>query len=361
MANIPITEVRGLFTKTLIQTLDIKPSPTLFLKSFFKTSTTAAKNVSVEVRRHGEPIAVDILRGTTGTMNRWDKSTEKITTPPYFDERFFVNELDGYDRIFADVQEVSADQMAMVVAEAAEKIQLLKDKINRRYELMAAQVLQTGIVTLVNGDNIDFKRSASSKGVLASGSRWDDTDVDPTVVLQEGANFVRQQGLYTGNAFNVIMGSAAFNAYVNNGVATERANLKDWKLSEINSPIQFGAGNAFLGRISAGSYNFNVWGYEQFYNPAGTDKTGKVPYVDPKNIIILPDVVNFNFAYAGVPQIRRSAGSAPAPEYIVYAPGEFVIDNYVDHRNMNHEYAVKSAGIAIPTQVDAVFTKQVLV
>lgn len=357
---IPASEVRGLFTKYVVEKLEIKPSPTLFLKSFFPSKTTSSKNVSIEVRRHHEPIAVDVVRGTGGNMNQWGRSTEKIITPPYFEELFNLNELDGYDRIFGEQQEVGADQFAMVLDEAADKIQLLKDKINRRYELMSAQVLQTGIVTLNGGDNIDFKRSGSSKVVLNSGSRWSDDAFDPNTTLEAAAKFIRTEGLYVGGEFNVIMGSGAWNAYINNAKRKAGSDIKDWKLSDIVSPIQFGAGSAFLGRVSAGSYNFNVWGYEQFYNAAGTDKTGKTPFVDAKNIIVLPNDKSFTFAYAGVPHIKRNPASVTAPEYIAYAPGEFFVDNYIDGRASNHTFAVKSAGVPIPTQVDAIYTAQVI-
>jgi len=357
---IPASEVRGLFTKYMVEKLEITPSPTSFLKSFFKTKTTSAKNVSIEVKRHGEPIAVDVMRGAEGNLNSFAKSTEKIMTPPYFAERFSLNELDGYDRIFGDMQEVSGDSFAMVLDEAAQKIQLLKDKVNRRYELMAAQVLQTGIITLVNGDNIDFKRHADSKGVLGVGNWWTEAAIDPDTTLQEGAKFIRTQGLYAGGEFNVIFGSKAWNAYLNNTKKQAKSDIKDWKLSDIVSPVQFGVGSTFLGRTSTGAYNFNLWGYEQFYNPAGTDKTGKVPYVAPEQIIILPNDMSFSFAYAGVPHLKRNPSSVAMPEYIAYAPGEFFIDNFVDMRVANHEFIVKSAGLPIPTQVDAIFNKQVV-
>jgi len=358
--GIPASEVRGLFTKYLVEKLEITPSPTGFLKSFFKTKTTSAKNVSIEVKRHGEPIAVDVMRGAEGNMNRWDKSTEKIYTPPYFNEGFILNELDGYDRIFGMSNEVSGDQFAMVLDEAAQKIQLLKDKINRKYELMCAQVLTTGIITTANADNIDFNRQASSKAVLGSGATWDVDTVDPDVTLEEGAKFIRTQGLYAGGEFNVIMGSKAWNEYINNPVIQKKANLLRINLMNIVSPIQFGTGSTLLGRVSAGSYSFNIWGYEQFYNAPGTDKTGKTPFIPEKQIIILPNDMSFSFAYAGVPHLARASQNVGVPEYISYAPGEFLIDNFVDNKLANHTFVVKSAGLPIPTQVDAIFNKQVL-
>lgn len=356
---IPSTEVRGLFTKYVVEKLDIKPSPTAFLKSFFKTKTTAAKNVSIEVRRHHEPIAVDILRGTGGNLNQWGRSTEKVITPPYFEERFNLNELDGYDRIFGGQQEIEAYQFAMVADESGDKLQLLKDKINRAYELMAAQVLQTGIVTLVNGDNIDFKRQSTSKVVLGAGNWWTEAAINPDTTLEAAAKFIRTQGLFVGGEFNVILGSKAWAAFRGNAKKQAQDDVKQWKLSDIVSPIPFGSGSTFLGRTSAGAYNFNLWGYEQFYNPAGTDKTGKLPYIAPENIIVLPNDMSFTFAYAGVPHIRRNVNNVAMPEYVAYSPGEFFVDNWIDGNTANHVFAVKSAGVPIPTQVDAIYTAQV--
>lgn len=356
---IPQTEVRGLFTKYLSETLELKPSPTSFLKSLFKTKTTSALEISIEVKRHGEPIAVDVLRGTSGNINAWNKSTEKLIIPPFFDERFSLNQLDGYDRIFGQSGDVTADQFARVLDSAADKVILLKDKINRRYELMAAQVLTTGIVTLTNGDNIDFLRQGSSKGVLGAGNWWTEAAIDPDTTLEAGAKFIRTQGLYGGAEFNVIMGAKAWNAYKNNPIIQKKNDIKAWSLSDISSPIMFGTGSAYLGRVTAGSYIFNIWSYPQFYNPAGTDKTGKVPYIADEQVVILPNDYSFSFVYGGVPHIVRNTGNIAVPEYVSYAPGEFLIDNYVDSRVANHEFAVKSAGVPIPTQVDAIYNSQV--
>jgi len=356
---IPATEARGLFTKYVAEYLEITPAPTAFLKSFFKTKTTSALEIGIEVKRHGEPIAVDVLRGTTGNMNSWNKSTQKLIIPPFFDERFALNQLDGYDRIFGEAQEVSGDNFARVLDSASQKIGLLKDKINRRYELMCAQVFTTGIVTLVNGDNIDFLRQGSSKGVLGAGNWWTEAAIDPDTTLEAGAKFIRTQGLFAGSEFNVILGAKAWNAYKNNPIIQKKNQILPWKLSDISSPVMFGTGSAFLGRVSAGSYIYNIWSYPQFYNAPGTDKTGKTPYIADEQMVMLPNDMAFSFVYGGVPHIKRNPASVSVPEYIAYAPGEFFIDNYIDPRATAHEFAVKSAGVPIPTQVDAIYNSQV--
>lgn len=357
---ISVSEARGLFTKYVAEYLEITPSPTMMLKSFFKTKTTDALEIGIEVKRHHERIAVDVLRGANGNMNAAGKSTQKLIIPPYFNEGFALNELDGYDRIAGQSGEISVSNFAKVVERAATRIQECKDSINRRYELMSAQVLTTGIVTLKNGDNIDFLRAGASKGVLGAGNWWTEAAVDPHTTLEVAAKFIRTQGLYMGGEFNVILGAKAWNAFVNNPIVQKKNSILPWKLSDISSPIMFGSGGVLLGRVTAGSFVFNMWSYPQFYNAAGTDKTGKTPYIADEQMVVLPNEMSFSFVYGGVPRIVRSTGSIAMPEYVEYASGEFMVDNFVDQRSMNHEFWVKSAGVPIPTQVDAIYNSQVV-
>lgn len=361
MSTIAVQDVRGLFTKKVIQVLDIKPKPTQFLMSMFKKNIAHSKEISIEVRRHHEFIAADVQRGTGGNYNRFDNSTEKVFVPPYFEEYFFLNELDGYDRIFSDKQEIDGEVFSRMVGMAAEKLELLKYKVMRSYELQCAQVFQTGIVTTIAGDNINFRRQADSMAVLPSNQRWTETSVDPDDTLEEGGRFIRTQGLATGDMYNVIFGANAWKAYLNNPIIQNKAdNRRYYNLKDLNSPMMNAEGASYHGTVSAGSYNFNCWTYEQFYNPAGTDKTGKVPYIDSDKIIILPNMPMFNFGYAQVPLIARDMGRSQFPQYIKYQPGDFFMDNYVDPRYKNHIFELMSAGLAIPTQIDAIFSKSVV-
>ena len=87
MANyIPATEARSRFTKAVLSTYKEMSVPTSFLKSFFKTSVKSTLNLSIEVERGFEKIASDVVRGTEGNRNSFGKSSEKIFTPPYFNE-----------------------------------------------------------------------------------------------------------------------------------------------------------------------------------------------------------------------------------------------------------------------------------
>jgi len=130
-------------------------------------------------------------------------------------------------------------------------------------------------------------------------------------------------------------------------------------IGDISSPIMYGDGNTFHGTISAGNYRFNIWGYPQFYNPIGAEgKDEKVSYIDDNKVIMLPQMMYFDFAYGAVPHIAM--GNEMLPRYIDYVAGDFSYHNYIDDDASAHIMGVKSAGIPIPTQIDAIYTLQVV-
>jgi len=211
MSQITTQDARGLFTKMLVAVYRETTRPTSFLRSFFRVVENDTKELSIEVMRGTEKIAVDVLRGTEGNRNEFARSSEKIFVPPYFREYFDATDLDFYDRLFgAAGGQVDVLTFQSWLEKVAEKLRLLQDKIERAYELQAAQVFSNGIVTLVNGDNIDFKRKALSQVVLGGGDLWDNAASDPINDLKVAARFIRTAGKSTGGVVNAIFGELAF-------------------------------------------------------------------------------------------------------------------------------------------------------
>lgn len=349
-----ISYARGEYTKKVIGLFETMAEPTLFFKSFFRTSTSEALDVSIEVLRHGRPIAVDVLRGTDGIITRSDKSTEKLYRPPYFDYAYNLTNLDGYDRLFGESSEIGAGHWAKVVSKTAKEVARNMDRINRRFELQCAQALLDGIVTMKNGDNIDFKRKSESL-VDASSTPWSNDANHPGVQLEQGADFLVETGLVSpGTDFNVILGSGAWNAFRANAKRAAEGDIKDQKFQDLTSPINFGNGAKLFGRYSYGNYNFRLWGYGGIYDDPTTSTPTK--YMDSKKIIILPDEINFEFAHGGVPAMVK-VGEETLPSTM---EGEFVAYRYNDDRKAAAFFGLRSAAVPILSYVDRVFTAQVL-
>ena len=357
--NIPLSQVNGLFTQNLIGVYREMPRPTSFLRSFFTEQESGTKYVSIEVQRGSELISVDVLRGTQGRRNTMDRSSQKVFQPPYHREFFDATDLDFYDRAFGQAGgEVNERTFAEWVQTVAGKLKLLQDKIERSIERQCAQAFQTGIITLESGDNIDFKRKALSQVVLAPPAQWTAGTSNPYTDLENAGKFLRETGKSMDGVYDVIMGGDALNAFLNNTVVKERADIRNYHLDNVLTPQKNAVGASFHGEVSAGSYRFRLWAYPQVYETAvGGVKTY---YIDQNKVVVLPPNPNFTLAYAGVPHIVRDVRNAEMPEYISTSPGKFHIGNYVDQLSETHIFDIKSAPVAVPLAIDQIYTIQPL-
>lgn len=346
MGSITTQMARGEFTKKVIDVYKERPVATSFLRSFFPEKTSVTKTVSIEVQRGTEKVAVDVARGTEGNRNKFGLSTEKIFEPPYYREYFELTELDLYDRLMGS-ETIDSGVFAALADEAAEKMAMLRDKIERAYEKQCSEVLGTGIVTLKNGTNIDFKRKADSLKDN-SGTPWTGAN-NPFTQIQTGCNFLRQKGKSQGAVYNMIMGSEALAAFINNSFVKDTADFRRIDHLSIRMPQRDSVGGVTHGEVSAGDYILRIWSYPEFYDDASGTSTA---YLNAKKVIILPENPRFHLAFAAVPQLL-TPGMAPSR-------GAYHIGEYTDERNSSHVMDIKSAGIAIPVAVDQIYTMQVV-
>ncbi len=356
MANITLEQARLKFTQALVDKYRDRPVVMAFLRSFFVKKTSASKFISIEVQRGNEKIAVDVQRGTAGNRNEFGRSTQKIILPPYFREYFDATDLDFYDLLFSDAGGmVDGKTFANWINEVNEKLGLLQNKIERRQELQCAQVLEDGIVTLENGDNIDFKRKALSKVTIAT--KWDNGASTPIEDLLVGCKFLRTEGKAQGGIFNLICGDLALEALINHADIKERADIRRYELVNVREPQKNSVGATLHGRITVGSYVVLLWAYPEFYDDSAGDSQ---PYLNEKKVILIPQAPRFIFSFAAVPMIKRDLPKAEFSNFISQTQAAFVIGNYIDERDEKHVFDMKSSGIPIPVAVDQIWTAAVL-
>lgn len=357
--NIPLNDVRPLFKNVLVDVYREVIEPTGFLRSFFPTIETSGKEVSIEVQRTTETVAVDIYRGSEGRRNELANFSSKLWVPPYYREYIDHNSIRNYDVMFGQAS-ASIDEatFAQVVQDVAQDLSMLTAKIERAYEVQCAEVLETGIVTLKSGDNIDFKRKSTSKVDLTATFYWADSGVNPRDSIEAGCRFLREVGKAQGDEFNMILGATALNDLLDNPLFQARADLRRVTTEQIDMPQrqQDALGGSFHGIMSAGSYRVRIWTYPQVRDVAGVS----TPYIDDKNMILVPMVPRFKLAFASVPKIMRDEGNAEFPQFIQQQRGAFNVGNFIDERAEAHVFDVKSAGIAVPTAIDTIFTAQVV-
>ena len=360
MPNLPVQQSRNIFTKAYLQAFKENiPAPS-FLKSFFNVKTFATKTVGIEVQRGTEKIAVDVLRGVDGTRNQFSLSTEKEFMPPFFNEYFDATQLDRYDRVFGAEASFVPATIGYLATDVAEKYAMLKAKIERAKEKQCAEVFETGIVTLTNGTNIDFKRQADSIVDLdVGGSYWNETNADVEAQLIAGAEFIRNEGKNGTPEFNLVMPGAAWVALKKTDYFTNNANFNQVKLVDINMPQATAFGAGYHGRITAGAYTINVWTYDQVYEAGSAGTITK--YFDATKAFMVPVMgTRFELAHAGIPAIIRDTANAEFGSMIVSQAAEYWLNNYIDPKGKAHIFEIMSAPLAIPVTVDMIYTMKVL-
>ncbi len=356
---IPIQDARNIFTKVLVakwnELSEIQPKN--FLRSFFTKKTTSSKEISIEVMRGTEKIAVDVLRGTEGNRNTFSKHSEKILIPPYYNEWFDLTELDRYDLLFGqNATNPTVGVITGMIEGALEKLEILKYKIERAYELQCSQVFANGIVTLNSGDNIDYKRKAASMVVKDQAEYWNVDAIDPRKDFEAGAKFLRTVGKATDGEFNAILGASALtdllaNPFIDND-KIKTLSLVDLKMPQINS-----MGGVYHGTLSAGPYTIHLWSYPEFYDNSEGVST---PYINDYYMFLLPKGSGrFIMSFAGVPAIIRDVKNAEFPEYIKQMESDYFINNYIDPKGKKHVFEILSAGLALPVSVDRIYSSKV--
>jgi len=344
---IQTTDAQGLYTKKLIEVYKERVVPSSFLRSFFPTVVSPTLEVSIEVQRGTEKVAVDVMRSSDGNRNSFTRSTEKIFIPPYFNEYFNATELQLYDRLYGATESSDA-VFAAYINSVVDASMDCRAKIERAIELQCSQVLETGIVTTSNG-NIDYKRKAASKVDKGVGNYWATGSVNPYNDLEEGCVFLRQKGKSTGGTFNAILGTSAYRALMANDTFKAANNLFNLRLDSVRPPQRDSVGATLHGQITCGSYLVNLWTYNEYYDNADGVST---PYINPKVVILLPEAPKFKTAFSAVPQLLRP-GTAPVV-------GDFLVREYEDERRTSRDVVTESCPLAIPVAIDQLYTVQVV-
>lgn len=348
MATITDSQFRKALRQSLVEVYKERVSPTSFLRSFFPSKTRLTRFISIEVQRGTEKVAYPVFRGAgDGNFNRASAATERVIEPPYYWEYIDATQMRLYDYAIGTRTRGSFTQL---VDEMADEQAMVRDKIERSYELQCAQALEDGTVQLETG-NIEYPRKAASLADVSSTNPWDTASNDPIPTIETGTDFLRTEGKFQGAVINMICGQEALTALMNNNVIQNRGDLRNMTLTEIGTPERRpGVGASLHGFISAGSHIVRIWSYPQYYE----DAQGNMKhYIDPKKVVMIPENPTFNLSFAAVPQLINSDGSIPQQ-------GAYITYDFVDQRKPAHEIHTKSAGVAIPTAIDQIYTVKVI-
>ena len=330
---------------------------------WFPEETAPTLLVSVEVQRDNDLIASDVVRFTEGNKNKYTRASENLYQPPYFKEDYDFNRDQVYMTNIAQASILDNPVInRLITMKAFENIEKNRNKIIRAIRKQQADVLQTGIVSMVNGDNIDYRRKPASIVNVSTGPSakyWDDVTSLPIDDIGYGLTFLRNVGNSGGSSVNVIMRTKALNSLLNTTYMKDNGKNILQQINRINIVMpQFDgvSGMGFHGVISSGDFTVNLWTYNEKY----TDANGATQYYLAENLVVMiPDDFQGKTVFGGLPTLMESVvnGTAIAVPGIVEAP--FMIRSYNDKKTLSSTIELTSAPLVIPFTIDKIYTMQV--
>lgn len=358
MATFDLRYAMQEFSSRVLKMVKIAPKVDIGFKNFFGEQIEKTKGFNFWVQRQGRAVAVDINPLERGNINSLDKSTNKFFIPPTYDEAVVYSAFDEFESIMGmDDGRIDGQIYRELVEKTANELQLGFDKIGRREELQRAQALLTGIVTLNNGDNIDFKRKAESLVAYNAAHDWSIDTVNPEKILIQLIEFMITEGAVDASTpLNVVVGSEAWVAFKNNPIRAKQGDIKEQSFMALSTGAPM-KGLTPQGSYSCGNYRVNFWGYTGYYDDPDTSVT--TPYMDTKKIVVLPNTVPFKMVYCGTKGWSDGDGMSKGarPRIIKGSRNVYKIRNI---RSVSEEIGVRSAVVASLFEVDSVATAQVV-
>ena len=216
------------------------------------------------------------------------------------------------------------------------------DMINRRLELMAAEALTSGQVT-VSGDQypevvVDFLRDASLD-VATPGVTWDNaaTAVPLDDIADAAPLALKLSGV---NPVDVIMDADAWKAFRNTTQVKDRMNVRGRPGVNIDPSAPFGEGATFMGDVDG----FNIFVYQGWYvDPA--DDTTVTPFLASGTVIMAGG------GPQGLAGIR--AFGAIRDEQAGYMAVPYFPKSWVENDPSVRYLLMQSAPLVVPSRVDA--------
>jgi hypothetical protein len=328
--------------------------------AWFPEETTPTLEVDVEVQRGADLIAVDVVRFTEGNKNKFSRVSEHKYIPPYFKEDYdFQRDQVYMNTIALGVGLDNAQVNSVIARNAVKNVSKNRDKIVRAIRKQQADVLQTGIITLANGDNIDFKRKASSMVVTVN--LWSNaTTAKPIDDIRAGMTFLRNIGNSSGASVNVVMRGDAFAAMMACDQMSKQGPYVVEQIQRINVGMpQFteSTGFALQGRVAAGDFVVNLWTYNEKY----TDANGATQYyLDNANVVIIPDDFQGKTIFGGLPTLNTTTIGGSSVDIPGIVEANYLIRSYSDKKTLSSTIELTSAPLVIPFTIDKIYTVKVL-
>ncbi|MEC7520164.1 MAG: major capsid protein [Myxococcota bacterium] len=292
-------------TKRMISAYMDDADAPMFLSGFFQSPPRnfhTTEMVEIDIERDDPEVAIvvtDLKAG--GRKNEIGQYTNKGFTPPIFKEEGVITAFNLMKRRPGQNPFQDPNFLANATEEAFRLFRKLEKKIRRAIELQASQVLQTGVLTLINEDGVaaytlDFQ--PKSTHFPAAAATWAGAS-DKLLDLENLADVIRRDG--KSQPRRLVFGQTALRRFLADSAVQARLDSRNMTVGSI-APETRGQGATFQGWVWIGHYRFEMWTYDGFYKHPQTGVL--TPYVGTDNVIMLSEGSRLDLTYGAIPMIR---------------------------------------------------------
>lgn len=345
-------------TKRMLAAYIQTAPPTGFFSAMFKSPPRNfhdTEEVEIDIVRSEEDVSIVITDISTGyRMNAADLYTNKGFIPPIHKEAVTINantllKRSPGDNPFADVSFQS--RLTTQIMQALPKPER---KIRRAIELQASQVMQTGVVSLVDADGnvlytIDYKPKATHfpTSIIA----WDQAGATPLADLQNLCDVIREDGLAI--AEMALFGADAWNQFIQNETVRALLDNRRMVLGGI-APESRGDGARFMGFIEVGDCRLEMWIYSGRYKDPQTGSSTR--FMSPEKVVVRDSSARMDATFGAIPRIvppdSRILPFLPPRISNVRGGMDMFVNAWVDQTGENLSVGVGSRPLMIPTAID---------
>lgn len=281
------------------------PAP-MALSSLFSSNDRnyySSEFIEFDIEREGEeiaPVLTDIKDGNTKFA--LDQYTNKEFKAPVIREEFSINAFDMMKRQLGEISFRDPNFRANAMNQFMKHMRYGGKRQRRTIELMAAQILQTGTVTLKDdqGDaayTIDFKPKATHFPT-ASTAWTDDANCKPVDDLESLADVIHTDGQSMPE--RVIMGKAAYQNYIRSAQVKELLDNRRIVIGGVD-PSEPVPGLRYMGYIDLTGYRLSIYTYKGEYKDVGASTNSR--YLDDNKVIMLSENMRLDATWGAIPQI----------------------------------------------------------
>jgi len=286
-----------------------------FLSSFFRVtpdSFTDAEFCDLDEVFEGEEIAPTVTDLSTGAVEYVETKFKNKQIPlPVYAIRSpaqiaaLMNRQPGESAYVTE----KVNWLARLATILVRKMSRMTNMIRRSMEYQAAQVLQTGDITLTDENG----NQTFTLGLTPNPAHfptvtvpWSDVaNADPLGDIDKTADAIRDHGLV--DIKYLIFGNDAWINFIKNKWVQENMKKDVLNMGALDPQIE-NKGGKRMGYIDYGANRYLLYTYNARYNTFG-DKETKNKYIDPDNVILLPDISDLDLRriFGGIPTVNTNA------------------------------------------------------